>query len=106
MMPRAGATGAAGLDYFALMRRQTLGGVVCVRAHEASQLQNGRLTVRFLTPPVVLTMLRVSALVLVAVAVAADFRVKFEVEVPSGAKEFTVLVHEDWAPIGAALCGM
>ena len=55
VMPRArGATGAAGLDYFALMRRQTLGGVVCVRAHEASQLQNGRLTVRFLTPPVVL----------------------------------------------------
>ena len=51
-------------------------------------------------------MVRVSALLLVAVAVAADFRVKFEVEVPSGAKEFTVLVHEDWAPIGAALCGM
>ena len=51
-------------------------------------------------------MLRVSALLLAAVAVAADFRVKFEVEVPSGAKEFTVLVHEDWAPIGAALCGM
>lgn len=47
-------------------------------------------------------MLRVCALLLAAVAAAADFRVKFEVEVPSGAKEFTVLVHEDWAPIGAA----
>ena len=47
-------------------------------------------------------MLRVAALLLTAGAAAADFRVKFEVEVPSGAKEFTVLVHEDWAPIGAA----
>ena len=46
-------------------------------------------------------MLRVAALLLTAGAAAADFRVKFEVEVPSGAKEFTVLVHEDWAPIGA-----
>ena len=47
-------------------------------------------------------MLRVAALLLTAGAAAADFRVKFEVEVPSGAKEFTVLVHEEWAPIGAA----
>ena len=47
------------------------------------------------------TMPRVSAVLLAAVAAAADFRVKFEVEVPSGAKEFTVLVHEDWSPIGA-----
>jgi hypothetical protein len=47
-------------------------------------------------------MLRVAALLLTAGAAAADFRVKFEVEVPSGTKEFTVLVHEDWAPIGAA----
>jgi cyclophilin family peptidyl-prolyl cis-trans isomerase len=39
---------------------------------------------------------------LIAVACAADFRVKFEVSTTKGEKEFTVLVHEDWAPIGAA----
>ena len=39
------------------------------------------------------------ALVLsLATVVCGDFRVKFEVEVRSGTKEFTVLVHEDWAP--------
>ena len=39
------------------------------------------------------------ALVLsLATVVRGDFRVKFEVEVRSGTKEFTVLVHEDWAP--------
>ena len=57
---------------------------------------------RFFRPPPANEMLRACALLLAAVAAAADFRVKFEVEVPSGAKEFTVLVHEDWAPIGAA----
>ena len=39
------------------------------------------------------------ALVLsLATVIRGDFRVKFEVEVRSGTKEFTVLVHEDWAP--------
>mmetsp|Transcript_34684 Transcript_34684/g.99632 ORF Transcript_34684/g.99632 Transcript_34684/m.99632 type:complete len:206 (+) Transcript_34684:68-685(+) len=33
---------------------------------------------------------------------AADFRVKFDVETTRGPSSFTVLVHEDWAPIGAA----
>jgi len=42
------------------------------------------------------------ALALSLVAVAADYRVKFEVETITGLKDFTVLVHEDWAPIGAA----
>ena len=33
---------------------------------------------------------------------AADFRVKFDVETTAGAESFTLVVHEDWAPIGAA----
>mmetsp|Transcript_9340 Transcript_9340/g.18886 ORF Transcript_9340/g.18886 Transcript_9340/m.18886 type:complete len:200 (+) Transcript_9340:2-601(+) len=41
-------------------------------------------------------------LLLALSVVRGDFRVKFEVEVVSGTKEFTVRVHEDWAPIGAA----
>ena len=32
----------------------------------------------------------------------ADFRVQFDVETTKGAESFTLLVHEDWAPIGAA----
>ena len=106
-MPRAGATGAAGLDldYFALMRRATATADAWRRGVCACARRLLTHNFRFNTPRG-RAMLRVSALVLAAVAVAADFRVKFEVEVPSGAKEFTVLVHEDWAPIGAALCGM
>ena len=46
--------------------------------------------------------LRTAVLLSLAAVVRCDFRVKFEVEVRSGTKEFTVLVHEDWAPIGAA----
>ena len=46
--------------------------------------------------------LRTVVLLSLATVVRGDFRVKFEVEVRSGTKEFTVLVHEDWAPIGAA----
>ena len=87
------------------------GAVVSVRAHDAPP--TGQPGIRMVyTPqtwvcpvssaPLCHEMLRVCALLLAAVAAAADFRVKFEVEVPSGAKEFTVLVHEDWAPIGAA----
>ena len=34
--------------------------------------------------------------------VAADFRVKFDVITTAGPESFTVLVHEEWAPIGAA----
>ena len=32
----------------------------------------------------------------------ADFRVKFDVLTTKGEQSFTVLVHEEWAPIGAA----
>mmetsp|Transcript_3707 Transcript_3707/g.4616 ORF Transcript_3707/g.4616 Transcript_3707/m.4616 type:complete len:195 (+) Transcript_3707:55-639(+) len=32
----------------------------------------------------------------------ADFRVKFDVETTAGPESFVILVHEDWAPIGAA----
>merc|ERR1719394_2273800 len=39
---------------------------------------------------------------LLAAVVAADFRVKFDVETEGGPGSFVVLVHEDWAPIGAA----
>merc|ERR1719384_1776384 len=39
---------------------------------------------------------------LLAAVVAADFRVKFDVETTKGPGSFVVLVHEDWAPIGAA----
>ena len=42
--------------------------------------------------------LRTLAMLSLATVVRGDFRVKFEVEVRSGTKEFTVLVHEDWAP--------
>ena len=42
--------------------------------------------------------LRTVVLLSLATVVRGDFRVKFEVEVRSGTKEFTVLVHEDWAP--------
>lgn len=41
-------------------------------------------------------------LLALAAVVRGDFRAKFEVELSSGIKEFTVLVHKDWAPIGAA----
>merc|ERR1719159_375008 len=34
--------------------------------------------------------------------VAGDFRVKFNVETTEGLGSFVILVHEDWAPIGAA----
>jgi len=34
--------------------------------------------------------------------VSGDFRVQFDVETTAGEGSFTVLVHEDWAPIGAA----
>ena len=54
------------------------------------------------TPAEQREMPKTSLLLLGVVAVAGDFRVKFEIEVPSGSKEFTVLVHEEWAPIGAA----
>merc|ERR1719440_1395213 len=40
-------------------------------------------------------------LVLLALA-AADFRVRFDVVTTEGPSSFTILVHEDWAPIGAA----
>ena len=30
------------------------------------------------------------------------FRVRFDVQTTAGTQNFTVLVHEDWAPIGAA----
>ena len=40
----------------------------------------------------------IAAVLSLATVVRGDFRVKFEVEVRSGTKEFTVLVHEDWAP--------
>ena len=44
-----------------------------------------------------------SVLLLVTVALAAaDYRATFEVETEKGAESFSVLVHEDWAPIGAA----
>ena len=49
-----------------------------------------------------MALLRVALLLASVGVVVGDFRVKFEVEVPSGTKTFTVLVHEDWAPIGAA----
>ena len=39
-----------------------------------------------------------AAVLSLATVVRGDFRVKFEVQVRSGTKEFTVLVHEDWAP--------
>ena len=42
--------------------------------------------------------LRIAAVLSLATVVRGDFRVKFEVQVRSGTKEFTVLVHEDWAP--------
>mmetsp|Transcript_359 Transcript_359/g.382 ORF Transcript_359/g.382 Transcript_359/m.382 type:complete len:195 (+) Transcript_359:140-724(+) len=35
-------------------------------------------------------------------AATADFRVKFDVETTAGPESFVILVHEDWAPIGAA----
>jgi peptidyl-prolyl cis-trans isomerase A (cyclophilin A) len=51
-------------------------------------------------------MSRFVAALLCATACAAkadgDFRVKFDVELPEGPGSFTVLVHRDWAPIGAA----
>jgi len=43
----------------------------------------------------------IGALLVLGVA-AADFRVKFDVKTTAGDESFTVLVHEDWAPIGAA----
>ena len=33
---------------------------------------------------------------------SADFRAKFDVTTTSGAESFTILVHESWAPLGAA----
>merc|ERR1740123_1883790 len=40
---------------------------------------------------------------LLALPVAlADYRVQFDVETTKGQESFTVKVHEDWAPIGAA----
>jgi cyclophilin family peptidyl-prolyl cis-trans isomerase len=39
---------------------------------------------------------------LVFALAAADFRVRFDVETTEGPSSFTILVHEDWAPIGAA----
>jgi len=48
-------------------------------------------------------MTRLAALILAFVALAqADFRVKFDVVTTEGEQSFTILVHEDWAPIGAA----
>jgi cyclophilin family peptidyl-prolyl cis-trans isomerase len=35
-------------------------------------------------------------------AAKADFRVQFDVETTAGEESFTLLIHEDWAPIGAA----
>ena len=32
----------------------------------------------------------------------ADFRVRFDLHTTAGEEHFTLLVHEDWAPIGAA----
>jgi cyclophilin family peptidyl-prolyl cis-trans isomerase len=45
-----------------------------------------------------------AALVLLATVASAkgDFRATFELETEGGAESFSVLVHEDWAPIGAA----
>ena len=45
---------------------------------------------------------RLALFATLATRAAADFRVKFDVITTGGAKSFTVLVHEDWAPIGAA----
>ena len=96
--------GAACLEYFALMRRHNRCLALscqCVRMTPPNwSTRYPGIVSRFFPPAN--EMLRACALLLAAVAAAADFRVKFEVEVPSGAKEFTVLVHEDWAPIGAA----
>ena len=39
-------------------------------------------------------------LILAATAAADDFRVRFDIDVPEGPGSFTVLVHDDWAPIG------
>ena len=40
------------------------------------------------------------ALLIVALAgVAADFRVKFDVETTKGEGSFIIKVHEDWAPV-------
>ena len=100
--------GAARLEYFALMRRHNrclAPSCQCVRMtppNWSTRNKNGTPVCLVSSPPLANEMLRACALLLAAVAAAADFRVKFEVEVPSGAKEFTVLVHEDWAPIGAA----
>lgn len=48
----------------------------------------------------------VAALIAVAASTAradeGNFRVRFDVELPEGPGSFTVLVHRDWAPIGAA----
>ena len=42
-------------------------------------------------------------LLLATVAFAkGDYRAKFELDTEGGAESFSVLVHEDWAPIGAA----
>ena len=47
-------------------------------------------------------MFRASALIMLIGAAAADYRVTFDVETTKGAESFSVLVHEEWAPIGAA----
>ena len=46
--------------------------------------------------------MRRALLATMATLARADFRVKFDVITTKGEQSFTVLVHEEWAPIGAA----
>ena len=41
----------------------------------------------------------VAALIVALAGVAADFRVKFDVETTKGEGSFIIKVHEDWAPV-------
>ncbi|KAL1508449.1 hypothetical protein AB1Y20_004552 [Prymnesium parvum] len=46
--------------------------------------------------------MRLLSLAALLASACADFRVRFDVVTPEGEGAFTVLVHEEWAPIGAA----